>query len=47
MATGELEAEAREEFRTELRTLQVDLRNYTHLLADLADVEDITDLASL
>jgi len=47
MVAGELDGTARETFRTELRALQVDLRNYTHLLADLADVEDMTDLASL
>ena len=40
----QLDDEARREFRKELRALQTDLRNYTHLLADLADIEDITDL---
>ncbi|AGA91582.1 hypothetical protein Thimo_2882 [Thioflavicoccus mobilis 8321] len=34
-------------FRTELRALQTDLRNYTRLLADLADVEDMTDLEAV
>jgi len=30
------------EFRSELQVLQIQLRNYTGLLADLADVEDLT-----
>ena len=30
------------EFRIELAELQIKLRNYTRLLADLADVEDLT-----
>lgn len=34
-------------FREELRRLQTDLRNYTRLLADLAEVEDLTDLEEL
>jgi hypothetical protein len=33
------------EFRLELATLQVQLRNYTKLLADLAGVEDLTEIA--
>jgi len=33
--------------RAELRALQTDLRNYTRLLADLAGVEDLTDLERL
>ena len=36
----------RDEFRRELNTLQVDLRNYNRLLAMVADVEDMTDLES-
>lgn len=32
-------------FRLELQTLQIQLRNYTQLLAVLADVEDLTALA--
>lgn len=32
------------EFRTELEALQVDLRNYNRLLAEIAGVEDLTDL---
>ena len=32
------------QFRRELHDLQVQLRNYTRLLADLADVEDLTEL---
>ena len=31
-------------FREELATLQVDLRNYNRLLAQIAGVEDLTDL---
>ncbi len=34
----------RKEFREELTALQEDLRNYNRLLADLAGVEDLTDL---
>ena len=34
----------RKEFREELTTLQEDLRNYNRLLADIAEVEDLTDL---
>lgn len=44
---GDLDAAARNEFRAELRDLQTDLRNYTRLLADLADVEDLTDLEAV
>jgi hypothetical protein len=33
--------------REELRALQTDLRNYTRLLAELADVEDMTDLETV
>ena len=32
------------EFRKELRELQIQLRNYNRLLADIAGVEDLTDL---
>lgn len=32
------------EFRSELAVLQVQLRNYTKLLSDLADVEDLTEI---
>ncbi len=32
------------EFREELATLQDELRNYNRLLAEIADVEDLTDL---
>ena len=32
------------EFRQELRELQTALRNYTKLLFDLADVEDLTEI---
>ena len=34
----------REEFRQDLASLQVDLRNYNRVLAGLAGVEDMTDL---
>jgi hypothetical protein len=44
---GALDAAARQQFRAELRALQTDLRNYTRLLADLADVEDLTDLEAV
>ena len=44
---GPLDTTARQTFRNELRSLQTDLRNYTRLLADLADVEDMTDLEEL
>ena len=43
-ALGETDKQA---FRAELRDLQTDLRNYTRLLADLADVEDLTDLEAV
>ena len=32
------------EFRKELETLQKDLKKYTRLLADIAEVEDLTEL---
>lgn len=41
---GPLSAGDAQVFRAELRDLQDVLRRYTHLLADLAGVEDITDL---
>lgn len=44
---GPLDAAARRQFRTELASLQTDLRNYTRLLADMADVEDLTDLQAV
>lgn len=34
------------EFRKELEALQVQLRNYTGLLAELANVEDLTEVAA-
>jgi hypothetical protein len=37
----------RQEFRGGLAELQVDLRNYNRLLANIAGVEDLTDLESL
>jgi hypothetical protein len=44
IAAGSLDEAQRRALRTELRALQTDLRNYTRLLADLAGVEDLTDL---
>jgi hypothetical protein len=41
---GKLAEEEKRVFRADLRALQTDLRNYTRLLADLAGVEDLTDL---
>jgi len=41
---GDLGATERTAFRAELQGLQTDLRNYTRLLADMAAVEDLTDL---
>lgn len=38
------DAARRSEFREELGVLQEDLRNYNRLLADIAGVEDLTDL---
>ena len=35
------------EFRKELRFLQKDLRNYNRMLADIAGVEDLTDLETV
>ena len=37
-------AEKRLEFRAELESLQEELRNYNRLLAEIAGVEDLTDL---
>ena len=39
--------DGRAEFRREFETLQSDLRNYNHMLADIAGVEDLTDLESV
>jgi len=44
VSAGTLSDADRLAFRQELRELQEDLRNYTRLLADLAAVEDLTDL---
>jgi len=38
------DAQKSKEFRQELETLQVDLRKYTKMLADMAGVEDLTEL---
>ena len=43
--SGSLENEdKRVEFRDELEILQKDLRNYNRMLAEIAEVEDLTDL---
>jgi hypothetical protein len=36
----------KKEFREELHSLQLILKNYTKMLADMADVEDLTELES-
>ena len=36
----------RKEFRDELATLRQSLRNYNRMLAEIADIEDLTDLES-
>jgi signal transduction histidine kinase len=41
-----LSAELAEEFRTELTYLQIELRKYAQMLASIADVEDLTEVAS-
>lgn len=42
---GAFQQEAkREEFRRELESLRQDLRNYNRMLAEIAGVEDLTDL---
>ena len=44
---GAFEDPARcEKFRTELASLQLDLRKYNRMLAEIAEVEDLTDLES-
>ena len=45
-AFGFGDLEKREEFRKELEALQKNLRNYNRLLAEIAGVEDLTDLES-
>lgn len=47
LLAGPLADADRQAFRSELDRLQTDLRNYTKLLADLADVEDLTDLEAV
>ena len=47
LIAGDLGESDRSLFRAELRELQTDLRNYTRLLADLAGVEDLTDLENV
>jgi hypothetical protein len=47
IAAGALTDADKEKFRAELGHLQTDLRNYTRLLADLAAVEDLTDLENV
>ena len=41
------DADKRAEFRQELTALQEELRNYNRMLADIAGVEDLTDLESV
>ena len=41
------DAGKRAEFRHELATLQEELRNYNRMLAEIAGVEDLTDLESV
>lgn len=41
---GDLDALAKKQFRADMSDLQNELRKYTSLLADLAGVEDLTDL---
>ena len=47
VSAGTLSDTDRSAFRQELSRLQEDLRNYTRLLADLAAVEDLTDLEDI
>ncbi|MGC1953479.1 MAG: hypothetical protein WA970_13110 [Gammaproteobacteria bacterium] len=47
LIAGKLGEEERKAFRAELQSLQKDLRNYTRLLADMAGVEDLTDLEAV
>jgi hypothetical protein len=44
---GPLDAAARDKFRAEFSALHKDLRNYTRLLADMADIEDLTELQAV
>ena len=37
-------AKEREKFRKELKLIQNDIRNYTRMLSEIAEVEDLTDL---
>ena len=41
------DADKRAEFRQELAALQEELRNYNRMLAEIAGVEDLTDLESV
>ncbi len=47
IVSGALTDADKDAFREELGQLQADLRNYTRLLADLAGVEDLTDLENV
>ena len=38
-------SDVRQNFRAELASLQKDLRNYSRLLAEVAQVEDMTELS--
>ena len=40
-------ADKRMEFREELEVLQIELRNYNRMLAEIASVEDLTDLEQI
>jgi hypothetical protein len=44
---SELNANEKLEFRSDLELLQVTLKNYTKALADIADVEDLTEISAL
>ena len=41
------DTDKRKQFRMELEALQKDLQNYNRMLADIAGVEDLTDLESI
>ena len=44
LADGFSDSAMKKQFRDELKVLQTDLRNYNRLLADIAGVEDLTEL---
>ena len=48
LLSGSLKSEdKRAEFREELKSLQMDLRNYNRMLAEIAEVEDLTGLENM